>query len=62
MDEYVRIARATRVKLTVIARLDRAIQYAAASRSEHHCLWNTGSPAFAGDDSPYDGGQLATRS
>ncbi|VIO69352.1 hypothetical protein CI1B_26340 [Bradyrhizobium ivorense] len=34
----------------VIARLDRAIQYAAASRLHHHCLWNTGSPAFAGDD------------
>jgi hypothetical protein len=24
--------------------------YAAASRSDHCCLWNTGSPAFAGDD------------
>jgi hypothetical protein len=34
----------------VIARLDRAIQYAAAYRFKHACLWNTGSPAFAGDD------------
>jgi hypothetical protein len=29
----------------------RGIQYAAASRFNHGCLWNTGSPAFAGDDS-----------
>jgi hypothetical protein len=28
----------------------RGIQYAAASRFNHRCLWNTGSPAFAGDD------------
>src|SRR5207253_8605125 len=28
----------------------RAIQYAAAHRFNHHGLWNTGSPAFAGDD------------
>jgi hypothetical protein len=35
----------------VIARLDRAIQYAATSRLKHNRLWNTGSPAFAGDDS-----------
>jgi t-SNARE complex subunit (syntaxin) len=34
----------------VIARLDRAIQYAAASRLNRWRLWNTGSPAFAGDD------------
>jgi hypothetical protein len=34
----------------VVARLDRAIQYAAASRLDHKRLWNTGSPAFAGDD------------
>ncbi|PAY07483.1 hypothetical protein CK489_17160 [Bradyrhizobium sp. UFLA03-84] len=34
----------------VIARLDRAIQYAAASQLKHYSLWNTGSPAFAGDD------------
>jgi hypothetical protein len=26
------------------------IQYAAAPRFHHQCLWNTGSPAFAGDD------------
>ncbi|MET4803667.1 hypothetical protein ABIA96_006270 [Bradyrhizobium sp. LB11.1] len=31
-------------------RLDRGIQYAAASRFNHCRLWNTGSPAFAGDD------------
>ena len=30
--------------------LDRVIQYAAAPRLKHDCLWNTGSPAFAGDD------------
>ncbi|PJG50574.1 hypothetical protein CVM73_35575 [Bradyrhizobium forestalis] len=29
----------------------RGMQYAAASRLNHNCLWNTGSPAFAGDDS-----------
>jgi hypothetical protein len=34
----------------VIARLDRAIQYAALARLDHACLWDTGSPAFAGDD------------
>src|SRR6185436_633461 len=28
----------------------RGIQYAAASRFQHCRLWNTGSPAFAGDD------------
>jgi hypothetical protein len=28
----------------------RAIQYAAASRLDRRRLWNTGSPAFAGDD------------
>ena len=27
------------------------IQYAAALLIEPRCLWNTGSPAFAGDDS-----------
>jgi hypothetical protein len=30
----------------------RGIQYATASRFHHWRLWNTGSPAFAGDDSP----------
>jgi hypothetical protein len=34
----------------VIARLDRAIQYAAAYRLKRCRLWDTGSPAFAGDD------------
>ena len=34
----------------VIARLDRATQYAAALSIHPSCLWNTGSPAFAGDD------------
>jgi hypothetical protein len=29
----------------------RGIQYAAASRLNHQRLWDTGSPAFAGDDS-----------
>ncbi|MGY3442267.1 hypothetical protein ACVW17_002268 [Bradyrhizobium sp. USDA 4473] len=29
---------------------DRAIQYAAALRLKHRGLWNTGSPACAGDD------------
>jgi hypothetical protein len=28
----------------------RGIQYAAAFRLNHGCWWNTGSPAFAGDD------------
>jgi len=32
-------------------RLDRGIQYAAASRLGHDRLWNTGPPTFAGDDS-----------
>mgnify|MGYP000988145898 CR=1 FL=1 len=31
-------------------RFKRGIQYAAAHRLDHECLWNTGSPAFAGDD------------
>jgi hypothetical protein len=35
---------------TVIVRLDRTIQYAAAFRFHYWRLWNTGSPAFAGDD------------
>jgi hypothetical protein len=37
----------------VMPRLDRGIQYAAASRFWPRCLWNTGSPAFAGDDTEY---------
>jgi len=28
----------------------RSIQYAAASRLNHRCLWNAGSPVFTGDD------------
>jgi hypothetical protein len=31
-------------------RRDRAIPYAAADQLEHERLWNTGSPACAGDD------------
>ena len=34
----------------VVVRLDRTTQYAAASRLDRWRLWNTGSPAFAGDD------------
>ncbi|MBR0801673.1 hypothetical protein JQ615_40715 [Bradyrhizobium jicamae] len=34
----------------VIARLDRAIQYAAAARLKHSRLCNTGSTACAGDE------------
>src|SRR6202790_5130285 len=33
-----------------VTRLQRAMQYAAASRFYHRRLWNTGSRAFAGDD------------
>jgi len=29
-------------------RLDRGIQYAAASRFDQRCLWNTGSPDQVG--------------
>jgi hypothetical protein len=36
---------------TVIARLVRAIQYPAAFQFDLGRLWNTGSPAFAGDNS-----------
>jgi hypothetical protein len=32
----------------VMPRLDRGIQYAAASRLNHGRLWNTGSPGQAG--------------
>ena len=39
----------------------RGIQYAEASRFHHGRLWNTGSPAFAGDDNGICGGGLATR-
>src|SRR5580704_15820652 len=30
----------------------RGIQYAAAVQLDYGCLWNTGSPASAGDDKP----------
>jgi len=41
--------RSRRQHTIVIARLDRATQYAAASRFHLGRLWNTGSPAFAED-------------
>jgi predicted membrane protein len=41
---------AVRALSTVIVRPDWTIQYAAASRFILRRLWNTGSPAFAGDD------------
>src|SRR3982074_1884963 len=37
----------------------RGIQYAAAFRFYHRRLWNTGSPAFAGDDSGGCGARAA---
>jgi hypothetical protein len=37
-------------RLVAIAHMDRAIQYGAAFRFCHWRLWNTGSPACAGDD------------
>jgi hypothetical protein len=45
-----RVSAKRRPHSAVIARLDRATQYAAASRFHRRRLWNTGSPAFAGDD------------
>src|SRR5215475_3422502 len=42
---------------SLMPRFKRGIQYAAACPLKHCCLWNTGSPAFAGDDS---GGGAAT--
>src|SRR5206468_4145929 len=44
---------------SVMPRLDRGVQYAEASTFEHWRLWNTGSPAFAGDDG---GARLRLRS
>jgi hypothetical protein len=41
---------AVRALSTVIVRPDRTIQYAAAYRFIPKHQWNTGSPAFAGDD------------
>src|SRR5882757_339828 len=32
----------------------RGIQYAVTSRLKRKCLWNTGSPVCAGDDTEYD--------
>jgi len=42
-------------------RLDRGIQYAAASRFDHDGLWNIGSPAFAGDDTESVAARRAAR-
>jgi hypothetical protein len=42
----------------VIARLDRATQYAAAFVVNLGRFWNTGSPTFAGDDSGGCGARL----
>ena len=36
--------------LTAVIPAQAGIQYAEAYRFYHFCLWNTGSPAFAGDD------------
>ena len=36
---------------TLVIPAKAGIQYAAASRFNHCCLWNTGSSAFADDDS-----------
>ena len=41
--------------------IQRGIQYAAASRFNHDRLWNTGSPAFAGDDGRIHLRDLAAR-
>ncbi|MEH2532509.1 hypothetical protein V1277_001110 [Bradyrhizobium sp. AZCC 1588] len=35
---------------TTVIPAKAGIQYAAAYPFDHCCLWNTGSPAFAGDD------------
>jgi hypothetical protein len=34
----------------VVVRLDRTTQYSRGLSFEHCCLWNTGSSAFADDD------------
>src|SRR6478752_9416517 len=39
-----------RAILRVLRRTIESAQYAAAPRFNHRRLWNTGSPAFAGDD------------
>jgi len=36
---------------TAVIPAQAGIQYAAAYRINQYCLWNTGTPAFAGDDS-----------
>jgi hypothetical protein len=36
--------------LSAVMPAKAGIQYAAASRLKHRCLWNTGSSAFADDD------------
>ena len=41
-------------QLGVVARLDRATQYSRDSSAQPRSLWDTGSPAFAGDDSGED--------
>jgi hypothetical protein len=48
--EFVR-AIALVIPTVVIPREGGGIQYAAAFRFNHHRLWNTGSSAFADDDS-----------
>jgi hypothetical protein len=40
------------IPLTIVIPAKAGIQYAAAFRLNHRCLWNTGSSAFADDDSP----------
>ncbi|OCK54415.1 hypothetical protein LMTR3_26400 [Bradyrhizobium sp. LMTR 3] len=35
---------------TIVIPAKAGIQYAAAYPFDHCCLWDTGSPAFAGDD------------
>jgi hypothetical protein len=39
---------------------ENGIQYAVAHRFNHCCLWDTGSPAFAGDDNRMLGSCLRT--
>ena len=46
-DVILRGCEAISSSTAVIARLDRAIQYAAAPRFKRRRLWNTGSPACA---------------
>jgi len=39
------------VSRDVVARLDRATEYSRDVSAQLRSLWDTGSPAFAGDDS-----------